>query len=78
MVIFAIFGGINSLWGPVIGAAILTVVPEVLRFIQEWRMIFYGMLIVLLMTFRPEGLIAKHTLQDISNLVRKTKRDENP
>jgi hypothetical protein len=30
------------------------------------------------MTFRPEGLIAKHTLQDISNLVRKTKRDENP
>jgi len=78
MVIFAIFGGINSLWGPVIGAAILTVVPEVLRIIQERRMISYGMLIVLLMTFRPEGLIAKHTLQDISNLVRKTKRDENP
>jgi branched-chain amino acid transport system permease protein len=75
MVIFAIFGGINSLWGPVMGAAILTVVPEVLRFIQEWRMIFYGMLIVLLMTFRPEGLIAKHTLRDISNLMRKTKRE---
>ena len=75
MVIFAIFGGINSLWGPVIGAAILTVFPEVLRFIQEWRMIFYGMLIVLLMTFRPEGLIAKHTLRDISNLVRKKKSD---
>ena len=75
MVIFAIFGGINSLWGPVIGAAILTVVPEVLRFIQEWRMIFYGMLIVLLMTFRPEGLIAKHTLRDISNLIRRTKRE---
>ena len=75
MVIFAIFGGINSLWGPVIGAAILTVVPEVLRFIQEWRMIFYGMLIVLLMTFRPEGLMAKHTLRGISNLMRTTKRD---
>lgn len=60
MVIFAVFGGINSLWGPLVGAAVLTVIPEILRFIQEWRMVFYGLMMVLLMTFRPQGLLTKH------------------
>jgi len=59
MVIFAVFGGITSLWGPLAGAAILTVIPEFLRFIQEWRMVFYGLMMVLLMTFRPQGLLTK-------------------
>lgn len=79
MVIFAIFGGVNSLWGPLVGAAILTVFPELLRFIQEWRMMFYGFLMVLLMTFRPEGLITKHTFKTIFvALFPGKKADEHP
>jgi branched-chain amino acid transport system permease protein len=65
MVIFAIFGGVTSLWGPPIGAAILTVFPEVLRFIQDWRMIFYGLLMILMMTFRPQGLMTKHMFKHL-------------
>jgi len=65
MVIFAIFGGVTSIWGPPIGAAILTLFPEVLRFIQEWRMVFYGLLMILMMTFRPQGLVTKHMFKDV-------------
>jgi branched-chain amino acid transport system permease protein len=78
MVIFAIFGGINTLWGPIIGAAILTVVPEVLRFIQEWRMMFYGFMIVLLMTFRPQGLITKYTFKGLLGYPKRTEGHEYP
>jgi ABC-type branched-subunit amino acid transport system permease subunit len=37
----------------------------VLRFIQEWRMVFYGLLMILMMTFRPQGLVTKHMFKDI-------------
>ena len=67
MVIFAIFGGVTSIWGPPIGAAILTVFPEVLRFIQEWRMVFYGLLMILMMAFRPQGLMTKHMFKGLGS-----------
>jgi branched-chain amino acid transport system permease protein len=65
MVIFAIFGGITSIWGPPVGAAILTIFPEMLRFIQDWRMVIYGLLMILMMTFRPQGLMTKHMFKGI-------------
>ena len=71
MVIFAIFGGIGSMFGPIIGAAILTTVPEMLRFIQDWRMVFYGLMIVLLMAFRPQGLITKNSFKGFVSLMRR-------
>jgi branched-chain amino acid transport system permease protein len=62
-VVFTLLGGGGSIWGPFLGAAILTIVPEMLRFIQEWRMIFYGLIMILLMTFRPQGLLMKGTVK---------------
>lgn len=59
MVIFTVFGGAQTLWGPLLGAAVLTLLPEFLRVIQDWRLIFYGLTVVVLMTFRPEGILTK-------------------
>jgi len=78
IVIFCIFGGINSIWGPPIGAAILTLFPEMLRFIQEWRMVFYGLLMVLMMTFRPQGLVTRHMFREILARIRRKGIVENP
>lgn len=52
-----IFGGVGTLRGPIIGAIILRLMPELLRFIQDYRFTFYGALLVLTMLFQPMGLL---------------------
>jgi branched-chain amino acid transport system permease protein len=51
-----VFGGIQSLIGPFITAFVLVAVPELLRVFSEWRLIIYGLLFVIVMLFRPQGL----------------------
>lgn len=62
-----IIGGAGSLWGPLIGAVVLVALPEVLRFVglpsamaANLRQIIYGGLLVILMMFRPRGLVGKY------------------
>ena len=57
ILVFAVFGGSEHIFGPVFGAAFLTVVPEALRSISDYRFILYGLLLVLMMVFRPQGVI---------------------
>ncbi len=57
ILVFAVFGGSEHLLGPVFGAMFLSLVPELLRFISDYRYIVYGVLLVLLMIFRPQGVI---------------------
>ena len=52
-----VLGGINTLSGPLLAAAILVVLPEALRFLSIWRLVFYGAAFVLIMQFKPEGLM---------------------
>ena len=57
-----VFGGLGSVSGPVIAAAILAVLPEVLRFVQKWRLVLYGAVMILVMLFKPEGLMGGREL----------------
>ncbi|MEJ2709867.1 MAG: branched-chain amino acid ABC transporter permease [Anaerolineales bacterium] len=52
-----IFGGVGTLRGPIIGAIILRVTPEMLRFVQEYRLTIYGALLVIMMLFQPMGIL---------------------
>ena len=54
-----LLGGMGSFWGAVAGAVAVTLLPEVLRPIQEWRMTFFGTLLVAMMIWRPWGLIGR-------------------
>ena len=56
------FGGMGSISGPVIASAILTAIPEVLRAVARWRLVIYGLLMVVVMLFRPEGLLGNREL----------------
>jgi len=58
-IIFLLFGGLQTLWGPIAGAVILTALPEMLRFTSEFRLILYGLIIVLVMLLRPQGLLTR-------------------
>lgn len=51
-----ILGGIQGLAGPVIGAVIVTLLPEVLRGLQDWRLMANGIILVIMVLFLPRGL----------------------
>ena len=51
------FGGQGNLIGPVVGAAILITIPEVFRFLQEYRMLVYGSVLIVMMLVRRQGLL---------------------
>lgn len=63
ILIFVVFGGTEVIWGPVFGAFFLTLMPEVLRFISEYRYMLYGLIIIILMAVRPQGLIDVYIIQ---------------
>jgi branched-chain amino acid transport system permease protein len=54
-----VLGGMGSLLGVVVGVVILTAVPELLRFASEYRMVMYGLVLVMIMAYRPQGLFGK-------------------
>jgi branched-chain amino acid transport system permease protein len=52
-----ILGGMGNMIGAVVGAVVLTTIPEVFRFLAEYRYLVYGVVLVLLIRFRPQGLL---------------------
>jgi branched-chain amino acid transport system permease protein len=53
----AILGGMGNILGAVLGALTLTVLPEVFRGLVDYRYLLYGLALVLLIRFRPQGLL---------------------
>ncbi|HZJ90883.1 MAG TPA: branched-chain amino acid ABC transporter permease [Oscillospiraceae bacterium] len=62
--IMAIIGGLGSITGSVIGALLLTVLPELLRFVADWRMVIYGAAVVILIIVRPKGIAGGKEFKD--------------
>lgn len=52
-----VFGGMQSIIGPVITAFVLVAVPQLLYSFTEWRLVVYGFLFIVVMVFRPQGLL---------------------
>jgi branched-chain amino acid transport system permease protein len=57
-----VFGGIGTLRGPIVGAIILGALPEVARPVMEYRTLLYGVLLLLLMRYQPEGILGEGSL----------------
>jgi len=53
-----VLGGMGTVAGVIVGATILKLLPEKLRFIADYRLMIFGLVLVLMMRFRPEGIIA--------------------
>ena len=52
-----VLGGLGSIPGTIIGAIVLTAAPEALRSLSNYRMMVYGLLLIVIMIFRPYGLL---------------------
>jgi branched-chain amino acid transport system permease protein len=53
----AILGGMGNIVGAVVGAVVLTLLPELFRDLTDYRYLLYGLMLVLLIRFRPQGLL---------------------
>ncbi|MDW8802018.1 branched-chain amino acid ABC transporter permease [Clostridium sp. A1-XYC3] len=57
-----VIGGLGSIKGSVIGAVILSMAPELLRGLKDYRILIYGLLMVMMMRYRPQGLFGDNSL----------------
>lgn len=59
ILVMVVLGGMGSFTGAVISSTILTVIPEFLRQFAAYRMIIYSLLLIIIMIFKPEGLLGR-------------------
>ncbi|MCH8236584.1 MAG: branched-chain amino acid ABC transporter permease [Proteobacteria bacterium] len=59
LVSIILLGGIGNPWGLVVATVILIIVPEKLQVIQEYRFLLFGAMVILILLFRPEGLLPR-------------------
>ena len=65
VLLYVLIGGTQTAWGPLVGASFFTLIPEALRIGDDWRFFIFGILIVIMMIIRPEGMITRDALERI-------------
>ncbi|WP_066501396.1 branched-chain amino acid ABC transporter permease [Abyssisolibacter fermentans] len=59
-----IFGGMGTIRGMFLGSALLISFPEALRFLQEYRFVVFGLILVLMIRYRPQGILGGQSKRD--------------
>ena len=78
ILVMVVLGGMGSFTGSVISTITLTVVPEILRAFADYRMIIYSVILVIVMIFRPQGLMGREEFsisRQIARFKRKIKKE---
>ncbi|MDY7033006.1 MAG: branched-chain amino acid ABC transporter permease [Thermodesulfobacteriota bacterium] len=57
LVMMVVIGGMHNLWGALIGAGLLTIMPEFLRALKDFEILVYGAILLIIMIYMPKGLI---------------------
>ncbi|MGI9353711.1 MAG: branched-chain amino acid ABC transporter permease [Rhizobiaceae bacterium] len=63
VLLYVLIGGTQTAWGPLLGASFFTLVPEALRIGEDWRFLIFGVLIVAMMIYRPQGIVTRDALE---------------
>lgn len=56
LVVMVVVGGMGSIWGSILGAALMTSLPQFLTVLEDYEMLVYGAILILVMMFAPKGL----------------------
>ena len=84
ILVMVVLGGMGSMLGSVISAIVLTALPELLRSFSDYRMVVYSLALVLMMLFRPKGLMGTYdfsmgnSIEKIVNRIRGGKTASKP
>ncbi|MDR3279849.1 MAG: branched-chain amino acid ABC transporter permease [Synergistaceae bacterium] len=60
ILVIVVLGGLGSIFGSVISATVLTILPELLRDFNDYRMVIYSLMLVMVMIFKPSGLCGRY------------------
>src|SRR5512140_131210 len=63
VIAMVVLGGMGSISGSVLAAVVLTLLPEVLRPVKDYRMVLYSLMLIVLMITRPQGLLGQRELR---------------
>lgn len=66
-----VFGGIGNIWGVILGAGILAYLPDRIRFLTDYRQLVFGLVLVIMMNLRPDGLLPRKKREKISEKSKK-------
>ncbi|MEO7235268.1 MAG: branched-chain amino acid ABC transporter permease [Lapillicoccus sp.] len=61
IILLCVFGGVQYFWGAAVGAIVLSLLPVYFSGLADWYQVIYGLLFVVLMILRPQGLIGSST-----------------
>ena len=76
ILMMTVVGGRGTIWGPVVGAFIFTFLPEYLRIVEDLRMPIFGLMLILMVLFIPEGLIPTIKNLYMKNIDKFNKRED--
>jgi branched-chain amino acid transport system permease protein len=65
VLLYVLIGGTQTAWGALIGASFFTIIPEVLRMGEDWRFFIFGVIIVVMMILRPEGMVTRQAVDRV-------------
>ena len=64
--IFVVLGGMGSITGGILAAFVLTALQEILRFLKDYRLLIYPVILIFVMLFRPQGLLGTRELSFVN------------
>ncbi|QEO10771.1 branched-chain amino acid ABC transporter permease [Protaetiibacter larvae] len=70
-----VIGGSGNRWGAIIGAVIVAYLPERFRELEDWRLLFFGAALVIIVSFRPQGLFPAYNSRRARRAARQAARD---
>jgi branched-chain amino acid transport system permease protein len=76
IVLYVLFGGTQSVLGPLLGAAVFTLLPELLRGSAQWRYVLFAAIVIVVMVIRPQGLVTGAQIRRLLGGARDPKRKE--
>jgi branched-chain amino acid transport system permease protein len=56
-VMYVVIGGMGTFWGPIVGTVFMVTLPEFLRVFQDYRLLLLGILLIIMITFLPAGIV---------------------
>jgi branched-chain amino acid transport system permease protein len=70
IVLYVLFGGTQSVVGPFVGAAVFTLLPELLRGSAQWRYVLFAAIVILAMVVRPQGIVTGEQMRRLLGLAK--------
>lgn len=71
VLLYVLIGGTQTAFGPIVGAAVYSLLPELLRQSAQWRYVIFALVIIAVMAVRPEGIVTNSLLSRITGLWRR-------